>query len=107
MDEAWPTIEFPLRRVNEFPSCLNQYELGFLLHVAPNILNDKADFLIIQSQMEEHFGQRELHVQDTEARQGVACSETENLVNNIAITVCSVIRVLEFWGDHFVRYIRV
>lgn len=38
---------------------------------------------------------------------GVVCSKTENLVNNIAITVCSVRRVLEFWGDHFVRYIYV
>lgn len=45
--EARPTIGFPVRRVNEFHSCLNQYELGFLLYVAQNILNDKADFLII------------------------------------------------------------
>lgn len=85
--EAWPTTGFPVRRVNEFPSCLNQCELGFLLYAAGNILNDKADSLILQSQMEEHFKQRELHVQDTEARQVVACSKTENLVNNIAITV--------------------
>ena len=38
-------VGFSIRRINVYPSCLSQCELGFLLLVAQIILNDKADYL--------------------------------------------------------------
>lgn len=52
--QAELTVGFPVRRVHEFPSLLNQCELGFLLRATQSILNDKADALALLCIITQH-----------------------------------------------------